>query len=656
MSKIFNTDLQVLGAITANGIATPTGSPNEFYRTDGTVGVLPAVTQSALTDASVVTWDLDTAPSAYLLATAGVGNSRQIPNTALTNGIDGENYQLVFQQDATGGRTVTFDTNFEVVGDFDLRANKVNVILINFQGGIGRVVVTNWEGIVTGLSNVGTGQTLLTGNNIKSLKAGTNITLTPSADEILIDAAGGSIVKKGKANQVLLADSDGNEYWSNNFNLSNSLKLCYVADTRLDNVNKLSPLQVTEHNATLDYIKVNLNDLAFLEQRGTSDEPWVLSLGGENVTYAEVVRVQQDLGEIYYIEKKGTFNPTVGTKIEFFNPFLNYELLTRTPLLTLTDLASITATSYNFIVANAIVEGDGYYDMIVQAYGTNNAFYIARSTDLQNWTFINEQFSAYSASGMEMASSPYRLDDGNLLVFAAFKKTTPTWSSVIGIFDNDYVEIQTFQYVTFPKPADILAQDEDTLEILDVIHFDGHYRAIVHYRKDDNDPNEVTKEVKVKSEKSDANLMKFLERGFLDAEYKWIDVQDSAMFNIFATKKNDGATYVENNGRLSLLLGAESANNGEGITSNNRVIGMGILKKGLTEDSERWEWDKASPFIINPIQLHISYPDLDWAWDHIGRQMSFVIVNNTMYLFTSFGGDQATIEYAPAGLKLELSQ
>lgn len=182
---------------------------------------------------------------------------------------------------------------------------------------------------------------------------------------------------------------------------------------------------------------------------------------------------------------------------------------------------------------------------------------------------------------MEMAASPHRLDDGNLLIFAAFRKTSLQFRSVIGIFDNDYNELQTFEYVTFPNPQDITAEYEDTLEILDLIHFDGHYRAIVHYRRDDNDTNEVTKEVLVKCSKSDENVMKFLKRGFSDAEYKWLDVQDSTMFSVFASGKNDGATYVENSGVLSLFVSAESVDNGEGITSNNRTVGIATLKKDL---------------------------------------------------------------------------
>src|SRR5690606_31949132 len=115
---------------------------------------------------------------AYLLATSVVGNTRMLPNSILTPGVDGENYQLVFQQDAIGGRSVTFDTSFEVVGSFDLRPDKVSIILLNFQDGIGRVVVTSWEGITTGLSNAGAGEFLLLNDTIKSLIAGTNITLT----------------------------------------------------------------------------------------------------------------------------------------------------------------------------------------------------------------------------------------------------------------------------------------------------------------------------------------------------------------------------------------------------------------------------------------------------------------------------------------------
>jgi hypothetical protein len=97
-------------------------------------GAPPALTQAVLTDASTISWNIGTDPIALLTATSGVGNTRTIPNTVIDNGADGNNYQLTFVQDGTGGRNITFGSNFNVVGQFDLAPNRRTLVTMVVQG------------------------------------------------------------------------------------------------------------------------------------------------------------------------------------------------------------------------------------------------------------------------------------------------------------------------------------------------------------------------------------------------------------------------------------------------------------------------------------------------------------------------------------------
>lgn len=108
------------------------------------------ILQEELDDAATLIWDLDDKQSAKLVATSGVGNTRTLPNSVLTNAVNGGTYQLNFIQDGVGGRTLAFDTNYEVVGEIDLRPNKVTVITIVYEEGIGHVVLSSFEGVVGG--------------------------------------------------------------------------------------------------------------------------------------------------------------------------------------------------------------------------------------------------------------------------------------------------------------------------------------------------------------------------------------------------------------------------------------------------------------------------------------------------------------------------
>ncbi len=98
--------------------------------------------QVALTDASTLTWDLEADPIAILTATAGIGDTRTLPNSVVATGVNGINYQMTFKQDGVGGRSVLFDTYFKVAGEFDTAADKRTLITIVPQFGEADVILT----------------------------------------------------------------------------------------------------------------------------------------------------------------------------------------------------------------------------------------------------------------------------------------------------------------------------------------------------------------------------------------------------------------------------------------------------------------------------------------------------------------------------------
>lgn len=106
-------------------------------------------TTRALTDAATVTPDLTNVGANAgnmftLLATSGVGNTRTL---ALPTGLvagEGINIQILYTQDATGGRALTFASGINIInGAINTNGSGVSLIsLATFDGG------TTWYGAI----------------------------------------------------------------------------------------------------------------------------------------------------------------------------------------------------------------------------------------------------------------------------------------------------------------------------------------------------------------------------------------------------------------------------------------------------------------------------------------------------------------------------
>jgi hypothetical protein len=92
--------------------------------------------QATLTDASPITWNLQTQQVAYVLLTAGVGATRQLQNP--TNAVAGGMYFIKVQQSSGGSNALTYGSAYKWPGGtaptLSIAANAIDVLSFYSDG------------------------------------------------------------------------------------------------------------------------------------------------------------------------------------------------------------------------------------------------------------------------------------------------------------------------------------------------------------------------------------------------------------------------------------------------------------------------------------------------------------------------------------------
>ena len=99
--------------------------------------------QITLADNLNLTWNLSTDFSAKLTASSGIGDNRFLNNAVLAAAISGEAYQLIFKQDAIGGRYISFGQDFTVFGQFNLNPNAITIVSFVYDASETIVILTH---------------------------------------------------------------------------------------------------------------------------------------------------------------------------------------------------------------------------------------------------------------------------------------------------------------------------------------------------------------------------------------------------------------------------------------------------------------------------------------------------------------------------------
>jgi hypothetical protein len=430
-----------------------------------------------------------------------------------------------------------------------------------------------------------------------------------------------------------IPDGSLNSYFSN----------ALISDI-VSNIERNNPIKIIQYDQKNNRIKTNYPYLKNLLIKAKNNQSWFVTQNSEASTIVEITNIDINsgwisLGNTY----SGKLSTTIGTTLEFFNPFINYEIINNHPLFNPYP-TTVTEGNFNYIQSGGIIEkSDGSYILLTPiVFGAHEkrSIYYAKSSNLENWTFQNKKILstdmipfAKTNGNVFSTGNPLRLDNGNLLVLLGVQLPNDNYTSAYMIMDENLNIIQAPKEINIPE-WDGLNNNSFPLAIT---KFNNKYRILFHKRN----PNFIDREI---YEVIASNLFDALDLNKSIISTKLIHKGTSSKG--YLRGKADDASYINFNSQLYILIGGEELTSNY-LTSNNREYGLMSLNNGI------WNHDSRSPLLVNPVQLYKKYPIYNWAWDHLGGFVSPIIKNNTLYVFMAFGTDNP--DYFIAGIKIPLN-
>ena len=462
----------------------------------------------------------------------------------------------------------------------------------------------------------------------------TNIEVIPTVEETLPE-----VVEEEEPVEEVLMPEEVFPVGSLNSFFSN----CLISD-RSSNIARKNPIQIIEYDRVNNRIKTNYSYLENLLVQGTNNQSWFVTQNGEASTVVEIVSVNTTEGWIYlgntYL---GSLNTRIGATLEFFNPFVNYEIINDRPLFSPHPTVA-SEENLHYIQPGGIIEkSDGTFILLTPVvFGphTKRSIYYASSTNLEDWTFHDDLVLetmtipfAKANGNVFSTGNPFRLDDGSLLVLLGVQQPNNNYTSAYMILDEDLNILQ--------QPTEIMIPEWNGLDQnsfpLSITKFNNEYRILFHRRN----PSFIDREI---HEIVASNLFDALNlnQSIISSNI----IHKGNISSGYLRGKADDAAYMEFNSELYILLGGEELGSTY-LTSRNREYGLVKWNGGS------WDHDSRSPLLVNPVQLYKKYPEYDWAWDHLGAFVSPIIKNNTLYIFMAFGTDNP--DYFISGIKVSLN-
>jgi len=413
---------------------------------------------------------------------------------------------------------------------------------------------------------------------------------------------------------------------------------------KFNNINRANPIRITEFDKTNNRIKTNYSNLENLLIKGSNNQSWFITQNSEASTIVEILDVNTDEGWITLGSTVlGNLNTNIGAAIEFFNPFINYEIIKDKPLFSPYP-ANVIEGEFNYIQPGGIIEkSDGSYILltpIVFGAHSKRSIYYASSTNLEDWVFHDEKILgtntipfAKTDGNVFSTGNPLKLDNGNFLVLLGVQQPNNNYTSAYMIIDENLTIIQEPKEIMIPQ-WNGLNQNSFPLSIT---KFNNEYRLLFHKRN----PSFIDREIHevVFSDLFDALD---LNEGIISSKM----IHKGTYSKGYLRGKADDAAYVTFNSELYILIGGEEIPSNY-LTSNNREYGL------MRWSNRKWFHDSRSPLLVNPVQLYNKYPVYDWAWDHLGGFVSPIVKNNSMYIFMAFGTDNP--DYFISGIKIPLN-
>jgi len=416
---------------------------------------------------------------------------------------------------------------------------------------------------------------------------------------------------------------------------------CLISDTE-SNIARANPIFITEIDEQHNRIKTNYPKLAQLLVQATEKQSWFITQGEEASAIVEIKSIDVTsgwitLGETY----RGVFNMDEGETLEFFNPFVNYQIIGNEPLLKPYP-THIKDEYINYIQAGGIIQrGKNDYVLLTPVvFGAHKkrAIYYATSADLENWTFQPKKILdtaqipfAKKTGNVFSSGNPLKLKNGNYLVLLGVEQPNGNYTSAYMLIDENLKIVQAPQEIKIPAWHGI---DQNSFPLAITKH-KGVYRVLFHRRSKrfiESEVHEITTK----------NILKAFNQneGIISSNI----IQKAKNETGYVRGKADDATYITYKSKLYILLGSEELPS-EYVTSFNREYGL------IQLENDEWIHDQRSPLIVNPVNVNNKYPEYEWTSDHLGGFVSPIFHKNYLYLFLTFGTDNP--DYLLAGIKIK---
>ncbi len=418
-------------------------------------------------------------------------------------------------------------------------------------------------------------------------------------------------------------------------------KNCLISDTE-SNIARMNPIRVLEIDEANNRIKTNYTQLENLLIKATNNQSWFITQSEEASTIVEIKNIDVKsgwitLGETY----AGVFNMDEGETLEFFNPFINYEIIQNKPMFE--DYPTyIQDEQINYIQAGGIIKRDNndYVLLTPVVFGAHatRAIYYATSSDLENWAFHNKKIIdtsqisfAKKEGNIFSTGNPMQLKNGNYLVLLGVEQPNGNYTSAYMILNKELAIVQAPKEIQIPEWH---GENQNSFPLAITKH-KGLFRVLFHRRSKrfiESEVHEITTK----------NILKAFDKnkGILSSNI----IQKAKNETGYLRGKAHDASYVTFNSELYILLGSEELPS-EYLTSFNREYGL------LKLDNDQWIHDQRSPLIVNPMTIHHKYPEYEWTSDHLGGFISPIFHNNYLYLFLTFGTDNP--DYLLSGIKIK---
>lgn len=423
--------------------------------------------------------------------------------------------------------------------------------------------------------------------------------------------------------------------------LNTIFKNCLISDTK-SNIARANPIYIIEIDEDNNRIKTNYTQLENLLVKATENQSWFITQSEEASTIVEIKHVDVasgwiTLGETY----SGVFNMDEGETLEFFNPFVNYNIINNKPLFKAYP-THIHDEYINYIQAGGIITRakNDYVLLTPVIFGAHKKreLYYATSSDLENWTFHDTKILscetipfAKKDGNIFSTGNPLSLKNDTFLVLLGVEQPNGNYTSAYMILNKDLDIIQQPQEIRIPAWHGI---DQNSFP-LSITKHKGLFRVLFHRRSKKFVESEV-------HEITTKNILKAFNenKGVLSSKI----IQKAKTETGYVRGKADDAAYITFENELYILLGSEELPS-EYLTSFNREYGLMHLQE------DEWIHDKRSPLIVNPVNIYNKYPEYEWTSDHLGGFISPIFSDNHLYLFLTFGTDNP--DYLLSGIKIK---